>query len=75
MALWIPHSHCPFGHEHPQPFLDLIPPVFGLREDAGTRAGLHELCGACWFEEKQKTEMVSCTEGACAGSKAPGEDA
>lgn len=46
----IPHSHCPYGHEHPQPF-----------EQDGV-----EYCGCCYFMHNETlTPMVLCTADTC----------
>lgn len=43
------HYHCPYEHEHPQPF------------DEGGK----EYCGACWVRDNQMVEMVPCTPDVC----------
>jgi len=51
----IPHSHCPFDCEHPQPIVDDI-------------TG-EEWCGRCWFESKVRTKMIPCTPETCTEDK------
>ena len=46
------HAHCEYKCEHPQPFID----------DTG---GL--ICGACWFIDGVRTEMIPCTPETCGG--------
>ena len=46
----IEHWHCPFGHEHPQPFVG---------EDG------KKYCGTCFFKDHVFTEMVPCTPNNC----------
>jgi hypothetical protein len=46
----IEHTHCPYDHEHPQPFKG---------EDG------KEYCGACWHRDKRLVEMVPCTDDIC----------
>lgn len=44
------HSHCPYGCEHPQPF---------VHEGK-------EYCGRCWFVYKiGLVEMIPCTPETC----------
>lgn len=43
------HAHCPFNHEHPQPFVE--------------NKVLY--CGKCWHDDAQLTEMVLCTPEMC----------
>lgn len=43
------HAHCPFGCEHPQPFL-----IEGVL-----------LCGRCWFKERLRTPMIPCGPEVC----------
>lgn len=43
------HAHCPFYHEHPQPFI--IAKVL--------------YCGKCWHDDKVLTKMVPCTPEVC----------
>jgi len=45
----ISHSHCPYEHEHPQPFM----------KDGD------EICGRCYFVEHIITIMVPCTPEIC----------
>lgn len=44
------HGHCPFDHEHPQPFV-----LEGVL-----------YCGYCWFRNGEMTEMVPCRPENCA---------
>lgn len=46
----VEHYHCPYGCEHPQPFL---------------LADGRLLCGRCWFVDEIETEMVLCTPELC----------
>jgi hypothetical protein len=57
-----PHFHCPFDHDHPQPFTlsDEQPP--GYEEYAGKT-----FCGACWHMDDLLMEMVLCTPETCPG--------
>lgn len=43
------HYHCPFGDEHPQPFV----------------AGGLLLCGRCYFVDDVLTIMVECSPEVC----------
>jgi hypothetical protein len=48
----IEHYHCPFEHDHPQPF-------FGTHKDG--RTGWW--CGACWFRDRELTLCELCVPG------------
>ena len=50
------HSHCPYGCDHPQPFLD----------DMG-----QEWCGRCWNVKRTATRMVLCSDAICVPASVP----
>jgi hypothetical protein len=50
-----PHSHCPRGCEHPQPFI---------------RDG-KQYCGLCRFFHVRLVEMVPCTPETCGQGESP----
>jgi hypothetical protein len=64
-----PHSHCPFGHDHPQPFAlaDVQP------DPAHQRYAGKTFCGACWHRDGEMVEMVLCTPETCPGDFAAQE--
>lgn len=43
------HYHCPYDHEHPQPFAE----------------GDKLYCGTCWVKNREITEMVLCNPETC----------
>lgn len=45
------HAHCPYGCQHPQPFMH--------------NGAL--VCGRCWFKDGERTLMDPCTLEVCDG--------
>lgn len=59
------HSHCPYDHDHPQPFRATVRPEYAARFPHLTPGVEYELCGACWHKDGEATVMVLCTPETC----------
>jgi hypothetical protein len=61
------HSHCPYEHDHPQPFRATLLPEYAADFPHLTPGVEYELCGACWHKDGQAIVMVPCTPETCPG--------